>query len=67
MVPSSTVRAGRNAGGALIVHTDDAYTYSHGTACTTPYGNGRRVESGVYWLIVRTSSGYTTRKLVVVK
>lgn len=29
--------AGKNAGGALIVHTNDAYTYSSGTACTTPY------------------------------
>ncbi len=29
--------AGRNANGALIVHTNDAYSYSAATACTTPY------------------------------
>lgn len=35
---SPAANAGRNAGGALIVHTDDRYTYSQGTACTTPSG-----------------------------
>ncbi|MBM3287187.1 MAG: hypothetical protein FJY88_07545 [Candidatus Eisenbacteria bacterium] len=28
--------AGVNANGAIIVHTNDAYTYSAGTRCTTP-------------------------------
>ncbi len=36
---ASTALAGRNANGALIVHTDDTYSYSTDTACTTPLGN----------------------------
>lgn len=30
--------AGPNANGAIIVHTNDAYNYSAGTACTTTFG-----------------------------
>jgi hypothetical protein len=31
------VMAGKNAGGALIVHTQDAYVFSAGTVCTTTH------------------------------
>ncbi|MBM3287188.1 MAG: hypothetical protein FJY88_07550, partial [Candidatus Eisenbacteria bacterium] len=27
--------AGRNSGGAILLHTNDTYTYSAGTRCTT--------------------------------
>ena len=34
---ASPGHAGKNAGGALIVHTQDAYVFSASTACTTTY------------------------------
>ena len=33
------VLAGPNSNGAIIVHTNDAYNYSAGTACTTTLGH----------------------------
>jgi hypothetical protein len=37
MLLPGAVMAGKNAGGALIVHTQDSYVYSAVTACTTTY------------------------------
>lgn len=39
--------AGFNANGALIVHTNDAYTYSAGTICTTTLGQPADCASAV--------------------
>ena len=35
---NTPVRAGPNSNGAIIVHTNDSYTYLSSTVCTTPLG-----------------------------
>jgi hypothetical protein len=39
--------AGRNAGGALIVHTNDAYTWKTSTVCTTTYATPASCEEAI--------------------
>jgi len=50
--------AGRNADGALIMHTNDAYTYSVGTKCTTPLARPATCEEAI------TRSGKAVRPVV---
>ncbi len=46
LLPAATY-AGKNGGGAMIVHTNDAYTYMSGTACTTPLGEPAACEEAI--------------------
>ena len=39
VMAASPALAGRNANGAMIVHTNDTYSYSTADACTTPSGD----------------------------
>lgn len=39
--------AGRNAGGAMVVHTSDSYNYSNQTACTTAAGDPGTCDAAV--------------------
>lgn len=50
---STTVPAGPNANGWLIVHTNDAYSYASTTVCTTTLGQPATCEDA----IVRTDKG----------
>jgi len=51
--------AGPNANGAIIVHTNDAYTYKSATACTTTLGMPATCETAITQTNVTNASGYS--------